>query len=162
VSAAASPSGRGRAPAHLPRWLRFGEIARSPGGGLRLAEGAVLVLAGALLATATVNDLVRQTHTNDRLNADLRTWRSYAHHDYHNVQISRDVTGLTTREIACGNTSPGGPKERTQLCLLITGPVRGGRRSVSGGWYLPPKAEDEHRYRYGCFGGARGEERCPR
>jgi hypothetical protein len=141
---------------------RSGEAARAPGWGRRAAEAAVLLAAGALLATATVNDLVRQTNTNHRLIADVQTWRGYTHHAYHNLQVSQDVTGLSTREIVCGNTAPGGLKQRTQLCLVITGPVRSGRRVVSGGWYLPPKVEDERRYRYGCFGPAVDEARCPR
>jgi hypothetical protein len=145
----------------LPAWLRLGEIARKPGGGVLLAEGGVLLLAAALLATATINDLVLQTHTNDRLIADMRTWRAYTGHDYHNLQVSRDISGLSTREIVCGNTSPGGLKARVQLCLVVTGPVRAGARAVSGGWYLPPRTEDERRYRYACFGPARGEGRCP-
>jgi hypothetical protein len=148
--------------AHAPTWLRLGETARAPGGGRRLAEAAVLLAAGALLATATVNDLVRQTNTNHRLITDKQTWRAYTHHSYRDLQVSLDVTGLSTREIVCGNTSPGGLKQRTQLCLVITGPVRSGRRTVSGGWYLPPRVEDERRYRYGCFGPALDEARCPR
>jgi hypothetical protein len=126
-----------------------------------LAESALLVLVGLLLATATGNDLARQIHTNHRLDADLSTWRQYAHRDFHSLSISQDVTGLTTDEVVCGNTSPGVPKERVQLCLLLKGPVRDGRRGVSGGWYLPPRSEDLHRYRYGCFGQAGSEGRCP-
>jgi hypothetical protein len=136
-----------QAGAKRPRWL---------------IEVAVLLLAGILLATATVNDVVRQVHVNHRLDADLRTWRAYTHHDYHSLSVSQDVHGLSTREVVCGNTSPGTPKERIQLCLQITGPVRDGRRTVSGGWYLPARAEDLARYRYACFGPAVSEERCPR
>jgi hypothetical protein len=147
--------------AHAPGWRRPADTAHAPGGGRRLAEAVVLLAAGALLATATVNDLVRQTSTNHRLIADKRTWQDYTHHAYHNLQVSQDVTGLTTREVVCGNTSPGGLKQRTQLCLVLTGPVRSGRRAVSGGWYLPPRVEDERRYRHGCFGPARAEGRCP-
>lgn len=138
---------RARSGARGPRWL---------------IEVAVLLLAGILLATAAVNDVVRQVHVNHRLDADLRTWRAYTHQDFHSLSISQDTRGLSTREVVCGNTSPGTPKERTQLCLQITGPVRGGRRSVSGGWYLSPRAEDLRRYRYACFGPAVEEERCPR
>jgi hypothetical protein len=162
MTMAPSSSDRGRG-VRLPAWLRLGEIARTPGGVVRLAEAAVLLLVGALLATATINDLVRQTHVNHRLVADLRTWRAYTGHNYHNLSISQDVSGLSTREVVCGNTAPGGLKQRTQLCLVIAGPVRAGRRAVTGGgWYLPPRVENERRYRYGCFGPARGEGRCPR
>jgi hypothetical protein len=127
---------------------------------LWLAETVALVLVALLLATATGNDVSRQVHTNHRLSADLTTWRHYTHHNFHSLSISQDVTGLTTNEIVCGNTSPGFPKERVQLCMLIRGPVRDGRRSVTGGWYLPPRAEDLHRYRYACFGAPVGEGRC--
>jgi hypothetical protein len=141
-------------------WPRAGR--RTPVGPTRLIEGAVLALAGILLATATINDLVRQTDVNHRLNVDLRTWRAYTGHDYHTLSVSQDVRGLSTREVVCGNTAPGGPKQRVQLCLQITGPVRAGRRSVSGGWYLPAKVEDVRSFRYACFGPAVAEERCPR
>jgi hypothetical protein len=130
---------------------------------LRLIETTLLVLVGVLLAVATVNDVVRQTHVNDRLIADLRTWRAYTGHEYHNLSIEQELLGPTSsrREVICGNTSPGAPKARTQLCLAIWGPVVGGRRTVHGGWYLPAKAEDLRAKRYGCFGPAsRGI--CPR
>ena len=51
----------------------------------------LLILAGLLLAVATVNDLVQQTHVNHRLNADLRTWREYTGHDYKNVSTEQDL-----------------------------------------------------------------------
>jgi hypothetical protein len=121
----------------------------------------VLVLVGLLIATATGNDLSRQIHTNHRLSADMSTWRAYAHRDFHSLSVSQDISGLTTNEIVCGNTTPGLPKERVQLCLLVKGPVRNGTRSVAGGWYLPARAEDEHRYRYACFGAPAYEGRCP-
>jgi hypothetical protein len=129
---------------------------------MRLVETTLLVLVGVLLAVATVNDLVRQTHVNHRLIADLRTWRTYTGHAYHNLSIEQELFGRSSqREVVCGNTSPGAPKARTQLCLAIWGPVVGGRRTVHGGWYLPPKVEDVRADRYGCFG-AGAEGICPR
>jgi hypothetical protein len=127
---------------------------------VRLIETTLLVLAGLLLATATVNDVVRQTHVNHRLIADLRTWRAYTGHAYHSVGIEQDIYGHSDREIVCGNTAPGAPKTRTQVCLEVAGPVRGGRRTVQGGYYLPPKVEDFRRYRYGCFGAATPARLC--
>jgi hypothetical protein len=127
-----------------------------------LLECTALALAGALLLIATVNDVVLQTHVNHRLVADLRTWRLYTAHNYHTLSVSQDVRGHTTRDVVCGNTSPGGPRQRVQLCLEVTGPVTGGRRAVHGGWYLPPEAEDERAYRYACFGSALRAGRCPR
>ena len=127
-----------------------------------LAETTIVLLAATLLAVATVNDLVRQTHVNHRLVADLRTWRAYTGRNYRNLSISQDTRGLSTREIVCGNTAPGAPKARTQLCLVITGPVSHARRAVRGGWYLPPQVEDLSRYRYACFGSPKDQRLCRR
>jgi hypothetical protein len=150
-----------RVPAYGKDRSPWRSSARRPGGSqLWLAESVVLVLVALLLATATGNDLSRQIHTNHRLDADLSTWRAYAHREFHSLSISQDISGLTTNEVVCGNTRPGLPKERVQLCLLVKGPVRNGRRSVAGGWYLPPHAEDLHRYRYACFGSPAQEGRC--
>jgi len=128
----------------------------------RLIEVTVLVLVGVLLAVATVNDVVRQSHTNQRLVVDLATWRAYTGHAYHNLSIEQDLKGTrSTREVVCGNTSPGGPKERTQLCLVIKGPVVHGRRAVYGGYYLPPRLlYDVRSARYACFGPAKSQGLC--
>ncbi len=146
----------------LPRGLRPRSVELAGSGRTRLIETTLLVLAGLLLAVATVNDVVRQTHVNQRLIADLRTWRADTGHDYHNLTIDQTLLGeASRREVVCGNTSPGPPKARTQLCLAIYGPIVDGRRAVHGGWYLPPEVEDERAYRYGCFGPA-SQGRCPR
>jgi hypothetical protein len=152
----------GRGGRHLAARPRAPESGPRRHGRRWLLEGTALALAGALLLIATVNDVVLQTHVNHRLVADLRTWRSYTAHNYRNLSVSQDVRGHTTRDVVCGNTSPGGPRERVQLCLEMTGPVASGRRAVHGGWYLPPKAEDERAYRYACFGSALRADRCPR
>jgi len=146
----------------LPERLRPRVVEPRGTGQMRLAETTVLVLAGLLLALATVNDVVRQTKVNHRLVADLRTWRAYTGHHYHGLSVAQDIYGHSTREVVCGNTSPGGPKERVQVCLVITGPVSQGRRAVHGGWFLPPNVEDLRRYRYACFGSAKGRGLCPR
>jgi hypothetical protein len=145
----------------LPSWLRPRANELPGSGRTRLVESTLLVLVAVLLAVATVNDLARQTGVNHRLIADLRTWRTYTGHAYHNLSVEQELFGASSqREVVCGNTSPGPPKARTQLCLAIWGPVSGGRRDVHGGWYLPPKVEDVRADRYGCFGaGARGI--CP-
>jgi hypothetical protein len=147
----------------LRAWLSPRSIELPGSGRMRLIETTLLVLVGILLAIATVNDLARQAHVNDRLVADLRTWRSYTGHDYRNLAIEQELlaTSASQREVVCGNTRPGPPKARTQLCLAIWGPIRDGRRSVHGGWYLPAKAEDLRAQRYGCFG-AGAEGICPR
>jgi hypothetical protein len=138
----------------LPEWLQPRDREREGSGRRRLVEVTLLILAGLLLAVATVNDLVEQTHVNHRLIADLRTWREYTGHDYKNVSTEEDLYGHTTRDVACGDTTPGPPKERIQLCLQMTGPIVDGRRAAHGGWYLPPKVEDVPIYRYACFGTA--------
>jgi hypothetical protein len=129
---------------------------------LRLIETTLLVLIGLLLALATVDDLVRQTHVNDRLVADLSTWRHYTGHDYKELAPDQQLLGETTkREVVCGNTTPGRQYARVQICLEIWGPVVDGRRTVHGGWYLPAKVEEDlRRYRYGCFGAAVAEGMC--
>lgn len=150
----------------LAGWVRLHarprESERKGLGSLRLAETTLLILFALLLAIATVNDVSQQTHVNHRLNADLATWRAYTRHDYHSIAVEQDIKEHTTRDTVCGNVSPGAPKERTQLCLRMSGPVTGGRRQVSGGYYLPPRSEDEAHLRYGCFGGARQAGLCAR
>jgi len=129
---------------------------------VRLVETTLLVLVGIVLAAATVNDVVRQTGINQRLIADLKTWRHYTGHDYHNLSIDQELLGAgSQREVVCGNTRPGVPKARTQICLAIWGPAVDGRRTVHGGWYLPANVEfDVRAERYGCFGPA-AQGICP-
>jgi hypothetical protein len=137
----------------LPTLLRPRAVELPGSGQTRLIETALLVLVGLLLALATVNDVVRQAGVNHRLTADLRTWRSYTGHYYHNLSIDQELLGVSSsREVVCGNTKGGPPKSTTQLCLVISGPVVRARRTVEGGWYLPPKVEDGRADRYGCFG----------
>jgi hypothetical protein len=148
----------------LPPRLRPREQqADEPRGPLWRAQNAILLLAFVLLATATVNDVVRQSHINERLVADLRSWRAYTHHDYKNVSVDQQTMGVTTkRDVVCGNTEPGPPSAKTQICLVVTGPTVSGRRTVSGGWYLPPYTTDDvFSIRYGCFGSVT-MGRCPR
>jgi hypothetical protein len=138
----------------LPRSLRPREQGSGESSGRRwLVETAVLVAVGVFLLVATVNDLSRQSGVNARLNADLRSWQAYTGHAYRNLQLDSQLLGETSeREVVCGNTSPGAPKTRTQICLLVWGPIVDGRRQVHGGWYLPPRSYDVAGLRYGCFG----------
>jgi hypothetical protein len=147
----------------LPASLRPRAVELPGSGQMRLIETTLLVLVGLVLAIATLNDVAREVHINQRLIADLRTWRAYTGHDYHNLSVDQELLGASTkREVICGNTSPGAPKSRTQICLAIWGPVVAGRRSVKGGWYLPAYVEDDVRaVRYGCFGPA-GQGLCAR
>ena len=147
----------------LPPALRPREQGSGESSGRRWRiETALLLALGVFLLVATINDLSRQTGVNARLNADLSTWRAYTGNAYHNLLVDTQLLGPTTkREVVCGNTSPGPPKGRTQICLLIWGPTAGGRRPVHGGWYLPPRSEDVEHLRYGCFG-SDGGRFCPR
>lgn len=148
----------------LPEALRPREQrASEPRGKLWRVETVVLIAVFALLATATINDLVRQTHINTRLVADLATWRSYTRHDYKNVGVDQETMGIQTkRDVVCGNTEGGAPNSKTQICLVVTGPTRSGRRTVAGGWYLPPYTTDDvESLRSGCFGSVT-MGRCPR
>jgi hypothetical protein len=143
--------------------LRPLEHERSGSGRLWRAETVVLLLVGLLLAIASVNDVVLGTHTNHRLVADLRTWRDYTGHDYKNVSTEQDIYHHTTTDVVCGNTVPGPPKERVQICLQMTGPVVHGHRAARGGWYLPANTEkNQRRYRYACFGTTKAQRACPR
>jgi hypothetical protein len=143
--------------------LRPLEHERSGSGRLWRSETVVLLLVGLLLAIASVNDVVLGTHTNHRLVADLRTWRAYTGHDYKNVSTEQDIYHHTTTDVVCGNTVPGPPKERVQICLQMTGPVVHGHRAARGGWYLPANTEkNQRRYRYACFGTTKAQKACPR
>jgi hypothetical protein len=146
----------------LPGWLRP-RAGEQPGTGrTRLIETTLMLLLGLLLAFATVNDLARQTAVNHRLINDLATWRAYTGHHYHDLSIEEEVFGIASqKEVVCGNISAAPPKTRPQICLVIYGPVRAGRREVHGGWYLPVGAEDLAADRYGCFGPA-AVGLCPR
>jgi hypothetical protein len=136
----------------LPEWARPLDSEKLGLGSLRLAETTILILLGVFLVVATVNDVIQQTHVNHRIVADDLTWRMTTHHDYHEITTEQDVKTHTTRDVVCGNVSPGGPDAHTQICLVLVGPVRGGLREVSGGYYLAPKTVDLIRHRFACFG----------
>ncbi len=162
MSAPADSAAHERGWGWLPAPLRPRSSEQPGSGRLRLVETTLLVLIGVLLASATVNDVARQTHINERLIADLATWRAYTGHHYKNIEVDQHLLGESgDHEVVCGNTAPGAPKARTQLCLAIWGPVVHGRRTVHGGWYIPPRSEDQRATRYGCFGAA-AEGICPR
>jgi hypothetical protein len=147
----------------LPEPLRPREREHAGTGQLRLIETTLLVLVAILLATATIDDVARQVGINDRLNADLKTWRTYTGHAYHNLSVDQELLGSASkREVVCGNTVPGAPKAKTQVCLEIWGPTVDGRREIHGGWYLTPGSEDQRSTRYGCFGAAAVAGICSR
>jgi len=161
MSAPQAPAERGSW-GFLPPSLRPRDREQAGSGSMRLVETTVLILAGLLLAVATINDVSRQVRVNHRLQADIETWRSYTGHDYKNVAVDQELLGRRGgRDVACGNAVPGAPKARAQVCLILEGPTVHGRRRVAGGWYLYAHSEDDVRpRRYGCFGAAAGL--CPR
>jgi hypothetical protein len=144
----------------LPARLRPLEREDRGRGDLWRVETSLLLLALVALALATVNDLARQLQINGRLTADLRTWRTVTGNYYHNLSLQQDLKTFSTREVVCGNTSPGPPGARPQVCLIMTGPVRHGVRSALGGFYLPPYLQDVREHRYACFGTAVSERLC--
>ncbi len=129
-------------------------------GDLRRVESTLLALAFVLLAVAVVNDVVLSTHTAGRITDDLRTWRRLTGRDYHNISVQQDLQTHTTRDILCGNESPGPPGALPQICLVITGPTVHGVRESHGGFYLPPYTADKRAYRYACFGSALRDRLC--
>jgi hypothetical protein len=137
--------------ARWPAWARPREREERGIGRVRLVEAIVIIVVGLVLAVAAVNDLGRKVGINHRIQADLNTWRAITGHDYLNVGVEQSLTG-TTREVACANVSPGAPGVRTQICLVMTGPVVDGRRTVSAGYFLLPHMADGPRERIGCFG----------
>jgi hypothetical protein len=145
----------------LPPPLRPLEHERSGSGSRRLVETTLLVIVGVILATATINDLVRQVGIDHRLSADMRTWRAHTGRSFRNLTVDQQLLGpRTEHEVVCGNTRPGPPKSSRQLCLQVWGPIRGGVREVHGGWYIPARSEDEAKLRSGCFGASVAEELC--
>ncbi len=87
----------------------------------------------------------RQTHVNQRLIADLRTWRAYTGHDYHNLSIEQAAATANTPSArsSAATPRPDRPKERIQICLVIWGPDR--RRPAHGARRLVPAAEHRRR-----------------
>jgi hypothetical protein len=165
---AASTAGDAGRPPRGGFWERLPEPLRPRGqgqerrgrGDLRRIESTLLVLAGVLLAVAVINDVVLSTRTAQRITADLRTWRTLTNRDYHNISVQQDLQTHTTRDILCGNNSPGPPGELPQICLVITGPTVRGVRQSHGGFYLPPNTPDKRAYRYACFGSALRDHLC--
>ena len=146
--------------ARLHGWMAPLDRERPGHGDLRRVEITILVVVGLIFATATVNDVVRQTHVNHRLDADLRTWRTITHHDYRNVSLEQDVTHFTTTRGGMRQHLPGAPESVPRVCLIISGPVRDGLREVRGGYYLPAYVPDLRISRYACFGSAREVAKC--
>ena len=160
------PPGR-RPPAWL-RWLLRRSDANADGpanADLRLIETAVLLVAGLVLAVATVNDIGRSVHITERVKGDQHTYRYYMHTQrgvatsIHKVSVTPGT--MTKVDVAC-SPSPGGP--RGSSCLVIGGPARGAgaqhQRTVEGGYRLLPNSRNRYVARYGCFGVPARQQLC--
>jgi hypothetical protein len=125
----------------------------------------VLLVAGLVLAVATVNDIGRSVHITERIKLDQHTYR-YVMHTHGGVATAiRKVSvtpGSTTKiDVACSPT-PGGP--RGSSCLVIGGPAGGvgvqHLRRVEGGYRLLPGSRNLYAARYGCFGVPARQQLC--
>jgi hypothetical protein len=154
-----------------PGWLRW-LLRRSDAnaGGpanqdLRLIETAVLLVAGLVLAVATVNDIGRAVHITERIKLDQHTYRYYMHTRGGVATPIRKVAvtpGSTSKvDVAC-SPQPGGAHGSS--CLVISGPAHGSGpqhlRIVEGGYRLLPNARNRYVARYGCFGTSARQALC--
>ena len=143
----------------LPEWAAPRDMPPSgdpAGRDTRAIETVIVVLIGVVLAAAVVRDVVRQTHVNERTAADRATWRAYTHRKVKNLDVRTLERGTT--DFVCASTNPQRPLPR--LCLMVSGPVRGGRRAIAGGYYLEPFRKDAYPYRWSCFGVPAGRSLC--
>jgi hypothetical protein len=138
---------------------------------LRQAETVALCLVGLLLAVATVYDLTREVRIDNRVHADVVSWRAITGSHDAGLLVKQDLQHGTTRDTVCGRVYPAYFfHERFFACLIFQGRVRGGRRAATGGYYYEAVyrdgrwwVHDHARNRYGCFGDAVAEGfRCGR
>lgn len=122
-------------------------------------ETIVLLAIAAVIAIAAVYDLTREVKSNNRLTADIETWRSATGIPAEEVAVEQDLATYSTRDTACASVwiylkySP-------RICVMLVGPVVDGRRKVAGGFYLPPFLPIGPNDRYGCFGSTVAEKFC--
>lgn len=158
-------------PAGAPAWRRWllrrsdANAAGPANADLRLVETAIVIVAGLVLAVATVNDIGRAVHINERLRIDAHTYRYYMHTQrgvatsIRKVAVTPAVQGKV--DVAC-SPPPGGPRGST--CLVIGGPVHpsasGQQRAVLGGYELLPRQRNRYYARFGCFGAPARQQLC--
>lgn len=126
----------------------------------RRIENIVLVAAGVLIAVSAVYDLTREVRVDNRLTADIETWRHVTGIPDEEVSIEQDLASYTTRDTACGSITPTKQPGLSRICLMMVGPISDGRRKVLGGFYLPPELPLGPNDRYGCFGSTLSEHFC--
>jgi hypothetical protein len=124
-------------------------------------ETLVLLLVGAVIAVASFNDIGWTVDYTGRLVADQVTWRHYTQRDTPSVGVGPLVVGQP-EDTACGDATPGPPEERTQICVLLDGPVVHGLRTVIGGWRLAARADNIPVARYDCYGAGATKALCPK
>lgn len=123
-------------------------------------ENIVLIAVGVLIAVAAIYDLTREVRIDNRLTADIETWRQVTGIHDEEVAIEQDLASYTTRDTACGNVTGNKEVGVPRICLMMVGPISGGRRKVLGGFYLPPYLPLGPHDRYGCFGSTVSEHFC--
>lgn len=149
--------------ARLPKPLRPLSGERQGDGRRRRVEATILIGLALLLAVASVYDVTRQVRINYRLTADIATWHEVTKltgKTFEELDVEQNLKTYTKRDIVCGNTSPGKPGKKQQICLVMKGPIVKGRREATGGFFLPPKTPDRPTHRYGCFGAPAKQHFC--
>jgi hypothetical protein len=165
---ASAPQRPARQPRAWLRWLLRRSDANADGPSnpdLRLIETAVLLVAGLVLAVATVNDIGRSVHISERIGVDQHTYRYYMHTQGGVATSIRKVPvtpGTRTKvDVAC-SPPPGGTRGST--CLVIGGPAGGAgpqhQRTIEGGYRLLPDSRNRYVARYGCFGVSARQQLC--
>lgn len=123
-------------------------------------ETIVLLVVAALISVASVYDLTREVKVDDRLTADIETWREVTGIKDEEVAIEQDLATYSTRDTACGSIVESKSKPSDRVCVMLEGPVVNNRRKALGGFYLPMYLPIGPNDRYGCFGSTVGERFC--
>jgi hypothetical protein len=149
--------------AKLPAWLRPQERedrSARPARRRRRIEAIVLVVVAALVSVATVYDLTREVKVDDRLTADIETWRHLTGIPDEEVSIEQDLASYSTVDTACGSIAESKKWVSARVCVMMDGPVVGNGRHVMGGFDLPPNVPIGPHDRYDCFGSPVSEHFC--
>jgi hypothetical protein len=144
----------------LPSWLRPRESEPRRRGRRWRIETVVLLVLAVVISVATVYDLTREVKVDNRLTADIETWRHVTGIPDEEIAVEQDLASYSTRDTACGNVVESKKLVSVRLCLMLDGPVIGNRRKALGGFYLPPYLPLGPNDRYGCFGSTVGEHFC--